>query len=47
MFGKISTILYLGEKETLGLFPATRLDLCQKWFITIYTHDSVDILKVL
>lgn len=33
MFGKHSTILYLGEREILGPFSAMNLDLCQKCFI--------------
>lgn len=43
----MSTVLYLHEKEILGRFPATNLDLCLKCFITIYRSDSVDVFKVL
>lgn len=46
-FGNISTVLYLSEKEILGPFSATNLDLCLKCFITIYRNDSVDIFIVL
>lgn len=51
MFGKISTIAYLGEKERyLAHSLLQTYDLCQKCFITlllIYNTDSVDIFKVL
>lgn len=48
MFGKISTILYLGEKERyLAHSQLQTSDLCQKCFITIYNNDSVDVFKAL